>query len=845
MNRLLAVCLLGGALAGCSVQPITCDASHPCAIGTCDTKHDPPICSLAQGACFPLCQKYEACLSGKCTPQGPAITAVNAPTTWSRRSDTVKVTAVVDGSQGPGISGALLKISGQPDVAGTTSDTGSVRTYTFTVLGTVQAQNSESPVSFTIVATDIDNRPTLPTGVGTGQLLIDDVPPALLGGVTLVPAGTIGTGPIAWFKAGPGTIDAQVSVKDAGSGVDTTSLTLVSGGTRFDTGTPSCAQQATKDTWICHFTVSQGLVTAGSQKRFDFAVAGRDFAGNPMKVNTAALGLDARAPTISFSVGPAGTTTYPPSGANCATDTGLVACGHDGSHFWRSGDGTNYKFKFIVSDTYASPVDDTGSGPDPAGGSCVISGVPTCNVTYDPASGTFQFPAELGGATFASGADGTGTVSITVRGKDLVGNVAADLTLTTVAVTRVKWVRKEAVNLTTAPVLSTQLGLVIVGGSVTSSDSIFAARTADGSQAWKAGAAAPALGSITGSLALDTTLSSDTIHPTPILYANAGTNVFAMHFTSTGVDKYCSQAPSATPLVGSPIVFGGGSSARVIAASQDALVAFSTSLSASGGGCLQPTFYAPAPAPVFGPPSASGDTIYFGYDNHIATLNDYGIKSIKFTVGAFVTPAVGVNLNRQPTAGTVAAPISPASDLFYGVNGDHLFYRYKANLSAQVWASSPPLASTVNIFFQPLVVGSVAYGGADALYSYNATTGAAPATGWPIATNTGSQVSPPTVATNALFVADKSSPPRMGAYDLTGVSRWSYAPTGVTAIATIATEATLGPDGVLYFGDASGHIYALFSDATPLASGGSDWPRTGFDNCNSNHGGTNTGFVCQ
>jgi len=63
-------------------------------------------------------------------------------------------------------------------------------------------------------------------------------------------------------------------------------------------------------------------------------------------------------------------------------------------------------------------------------------------------------------------------------------------------------------------------------------------------------------------------------------------------------------------------------------------------------------------------------------------------------------------------------------------------------------------------------------------------------------------------------------------------------------MSSIGTEATLGADGVLYFGDSGGRLYALFVDDTPLATATGDWPRTGYDNCNSNHA-NNTGFVCQ
>ena len=842
---------------------VACYSADP-SVGTCNVAAD---CKLPDGGPFPgatctdnrcsyactkVCGGAEACVNGQCISQGPAIGTVTvvspAPPNWARASDMMTVTAVVDDTQGPsgavagqpaGIASATLQIQGQPDIAGATIDTGLVRTYTFTVnAGTVQASDSETPVDFTILATDNAGHATPSTGWGRGQLLIDRKPPSLASGVT-VNFGVLGGAPpqIKWFPyAATGDIDVQVTLADSGSGVDSASLQLMEGVNRFDHGTPTCTAGQTTQQQVCHFTVAKSYLGAGNQGRIQFGVVAADKTGNALPGNTAALGIDGTSPTITFSVGTTGTTTiYPGAGIDCAAD--VQACGHDGSHFFRAGDG-KYTLKFKVDDGT------NGSGPDPNGSTCAIAGVSTCSVTYDTTSGTFQFPAELSQATVTTTADGTGTVSsIKVTGKDLVGNPGTDVTLTSVAVNRVKWIRKEAVNLSTAPVLSEQMGLVIVGGSVNSGDSIFAINTADGSQAWKAGAASPAVGTITGALALDTTPSTDVNHPSPILYVNGPTDVFAMHFTSTAVDKYCSQTPSATPtMVGSPIIFGGGASAVVMAGSQDKLIAIQSAPKVGGGGCIQVDSY-PSGGPLLGPPSAKDSTIYFGYDNHVATPSDFGIKFLAFSGDKFGS-ANGANLGRQPSTNSAPAAISTASDLFYGVNGDHLFYRYKGDLSALSWSSSPALNSTANIFSQPVIVGSSVYGSADALYTYNVTTGVAPTTGWPIATNAGGQVSPPTIASNAIFVADKSSPPKLGSYDLTGKINWSYAPTGTTAIGTIATEATLGPDGVVYFGDAVGHVYALFSDATPLAPAAGDWPRTGYDNCNSNHS-NNPGFVCQ
>jgi hypothetical protein len=55
------------------------------------------------------------------------------------------------------------------------------------------------------------------------------------------------------------------------------------------------------------------------------------------------------------------------------------------------------------------------------------------------------------------------------------------------------------------------------------------------------------------------------------------------------------------------------------------------------------------------------------------------------------------------------------------------------------------------------------------------------------------------------------------------------------------TEAAIDGNGILYFGNGS-NLYALITDVGSPATGfGKDWPRTGFDNCNSG----NATFTCQ
>ena len=173
MNRLLALSLASAAVFGCSVSPLgTCTATSTNCVApaVCDTKHDPPLCVVPQGACYPGCKTNESCLNAQCVVSSPAVGTITAPTTWSKRSQTVPVTAVIDGTGGAGLAAATLQIAGQPDIAGTTSDTGLVRTYSFAVPGSVQTPGVEGPVDFTVIGTDTAGQSTPAAGAGHGQV---------------------------------------------------------------------------------------------------------------------------------------------------------------------------------------------------------------------------------------------------------------------------------------------------------------------------------------------------------------------------------------------------------------------------------------------------------------------------------------------------------------------------------------------------------------------------------------------------------------------------------------------------------------------------------------------------
>ena len=240
--------------------------------------------------CSHVCDPAETCDGANCVLLGPKITSVNVPTTWALQSGTVTVTAVVDDTtspttNGPGIKSATLRAGGN-DYAGATSDTGFVRTYTFTIPGSLQPANTETPIDFTITATDQNGGVTPNGAAGRGQLLIDAKGPTVNGvtvngGVAVGPAGQ----QIKWFAQSQSTpLDVQVSIQDAGSGVLQSSLALMAGATRIDSGTPTCTS-ATAQTLTCHFlvvpsTLPTTIIPAGGQRKIQFAVAGTDVATN-------------------------------------------------------------------------------------------------------------------------------------------------------------------------------------------------------------------------------------------------------------------------------------------------------------------------------------------------------------------------------------------------------------------------------------------------------------------------------------------------------------------------------------------------------------------------------------
>src|SRR5690242_17552770 len=178
MRHLIVLCAVLGAACVQAKFPCSKDADCP-ARTTCDSSGH---CAVP-GGCEEICAANQACdsTSKTCVAVAPGVGTVTAPTAWSNRSQSVTVTAVIDGTGTPGVASATLQIANQPDIAGITKDTGLIRTYSFVVPGSVQAAGSETPVDFTVIGTDTGGHSTPPAAQGHGQLLIDDAGPTVQG----------------------------------------------------------------------------------------------------------------------------------------------------------------------------------------------------------------------------------------------------------------------------------------------------------------------------------------------------------------------------------------------------------------------------------------------------------------------------------------------------------------------------------------------------------------------------------------------------------------------------------------------------------------------------------------
>jgi hypothetical protein len=786
--------------------------------------------------CVPDCANSQACDLGQnppvCVDLIGAITVTDNPAANSNgfyaRGGTVNipatvvpVTVVLNAGSGT-VSSATLSAGSVTGVAGTNT---SGNTWAFSVPTTAQTPGSETPLQFTISATTAAGTVLTATEPATApQLKIDDKGPTV--SAVAVQAGVTGQDGNKWFKV-DATPTAKLSVVativDSGSGFDASTIQLQnSAGTRIDDGAPTAGAGG-----VFTFHVPQNLVPAGSESLVNFKVIATDHLTNAQTgAATGVFGLDGKPPTITFD---STKIPYPAARQGCSADTTNVFCGHDGAHFWRNETGS---VPFAIADG--------GSGVDATSGICTITGATTCTATLG--SGSFSISIDFSKLAVTTKPDGTFTISLTMTARDLVGNAPTTALSGSVDMTRVKWVRSTGIALTGAPVVSPSLNALLVAGTNNTADPIAAidiSATNGGASLWTTGhSLSPVITSVPNNILLDTTASTDASRPTPVLYLNAGSTAYALHVTSTGIDKYC--AFGASGVAGSPILFGAGSTSQaIVAAGTQLKQIIPDALAAGGGACDNSTFsFGSTTHPTLGPPSANGSTIYVGYNNSANTAGDFGVASVIFSGGNFSSPAVS-NLSLEPSTNLGVAALTPAANLYFGDDG---FTRkfYSVTPALAIANSTTAFTGVQRIVAQPVVSGGLVFGETNQLNVYNAST---MTSAW-TALNAVSAITPPAIGTAAVYLSESAANQIHAIDTATHLDQWVYGGAGTTTISSLTTEPTLGADGTLYFGDTGGHAYAIITDTPPATTAAGDWPHTGFDNCNSNHA-NNTGFTCQ
>ena len=804
----------------------TCLASQQCVNGAC----------LAFD-CRPVCGASQACNKGVnppvCVDLIGAITVTDNPAAGSNgfyprsASVSIPVTVVLNGGSGT-IASATLSAGSVTGVAGTNT---SGNTWAFTVPTTAQTVGSETPLQFTISATLSDGTTVLTATepATAAPLKIDDKGPTV-SAVTVV-GGVTGQDGNKWFLPSAATkFSIQATVIDSGSGLVASTLQLQNvANTRIDDGAPTIG---TAGSVTFHVAQNPALIS-GAEGLVSFHVAASDNLGHATASTPNSFGIDGKAPVLTFATIP-----YPAARTGCSTDTANVFCGHDGAHFWRN-----------ESQTLSFTVSDGGVGVDGGSGTCIVNGATTCTATFAAGAaggGTFSFPVDFSKLNVITDPKGNFTVALTMGAKDLLGNVATTIN-SSVDMTRVKWVRKLAnfTALAGAPILSTQLGVAILAGTVGSGDPIVALNTtnAGGDLSWSVGGSLnPSMSSVVSNMALDTTASADLTHPTPILYVNSGVNIYGIHLTTTGEDKYCTTGLGT--LSGSPIMFSGGATAKAVVSVGTQLTAISAlNPTAAGSSCHVDALFSfgTTTNPVLGPPSANGQTVYVGYDNNANVANDRGIASVTYNGSNLFSGGQSVNLSLEPTANGNLNPaaITPASDLFFGSDKASQFFRYNGALTHQ-WTTTTAIGT---VAAPPTVSGSLVFGAVNGFDVFNLADGTL---AWS-ALGTSTQVTPPALGSGVLYLSAVPSAQVHAIDATTHTDKWTYGGSGTTAppslIAGLTTEPTLGADGTLYFGNV-GSVHAIITDTLPASVAAGDWPRTGFDTCNSNHA-NNPGFSCQ
>ena len=200
-------------------------------------------------------------------------------------------------------------------------------TYLFTVPRTAQAEGSDAPLPFTVLALDLAGN----AGTGTGTLQIDDKPPAL-GPVSLVTPGTKGEDGKPWFPGGQHGVSVELSVvlSDTGAGVDPATVALQLVQADVDPGAtltiPATFPSAAPDT--AHFVVTTTTIS-GREGPVRFSVVAKDKLGHSQVFTpaTTPLCVDDVPPTVTLAQVDYAS-AQPPRASVCAqADSSTFACG--------------------------------------------------------------------------------------------------------------------------------------------------------------------------------------------------------------------------------------------------------------------------------------------------------------------------------------------------------------------------------------------------------------------------------------------------------------------------------------------------------------------------------------
>ncbi|MFL5310920.1 MAG: hypothetical protein ACJ79H_10750 [Myxococcales bacterium] len=845
MKRLFAALAVVCGTLGCKVDLNgTCAKDSDCKAGlSCDSSVDPRVCV---SACDPICGSTETCANAKCVSTGPVIAAVRVTDSpapglngFYARSGANSIPVSVDVIPGFGgqIASVFLTVNGNRIDLTTSTTEGTVTTYSFIVPTLDAPSGTDGPLLFQVTATDASNNQTQVTP--TSGLKIDDAGPVVRGvavDATLsVAEATVGNVP--WFRqSAAGDIDVKATIVDPGTGVDITTVALMQGSTRIDK-VGSVTRDAGTDNY--HFKVARiGVpVAAGVQALIGFTVAASDVLGKPRQTDagsnlgSGSLGIDGQPPTVSFAP------TYPSGG--CATG-GTIVCGHDGNHFWRLGDDGALM-------TFSADDGASGSGANALQGmACAIPGntcTPSAGTSGSGTALNYSFAFTPSIATLTSGStltpnntddNGDGVASVTVTARDNVGNSATAGPIN-VNVTRVKWVRTLTglANIRGSPVVTPPVAgktLVLIAGTNAAADPIVALDTT--------GAVFATTGHVAGVTSVTANMAYSPLTNKLYVVQQNASNAYAFSlsvggFTTEFVCTLGGQTNGAPAVIGSS-----GASERMLVADTGSNLLWA--IGGTGGSCpanqLKSVSVGAATPGTVGAPISDGATVYFAY-------GDTGIAKVPFSL-----PNGFGTLVKNDLTQVVVGSLSLLDSLFYGENKNYHAVD-PVGLTTQAWTTAGAGGMSSAITAPPVISDSLVFGVATVtdghVRAFDQGTGA-DTVDFPATASVGAPSAVAVGVDNVIYFSD-SGQNEMVAVKYTkspGASAarvWRFKGTSVGSGASNVTftgpgsEPTMDSSGVIYFGADNGNVYALMTDSGGAAvpTAGTNWPRVGFDNCNS------------